>query len=148
MQYNKETSIGYALTTTLNILRKKFNSDIKKYNITSEQYGVMKLIEKEKLTPTNLANLLNRDKATITRIINSLEKKGLIKKELINKKSFFVKLNKNGKNILQKAEKVAINYHNFIVEKIGEDEIEKMLKTLADIRKILKGKEWKNFYYL
>ena len=141
MKYDKETSIGYALTTTLNILRKKFNSDIKKYNITSEQYGVMKLIEKEKLTPTNIANLLNRDKATITRIINSLEKKGLVSKELINKKSFFIKLNKNGKEILQKTEKIAINYHNFIVEKIGEDEIERMLKTLANIRKILKGKE-------
>ena len=141
MKYDKETSLGYALTTTLNILRKKFNSDIKKYNITSEQYGVMKLIEKEKLTPTNLANLLNRDKATITRIINSLEKKGLIKKELINKKSFFIKLNNNGKDILQKAEKVAINYHNFIIEKIGEDEIEKMLETLTNIREILKGKK-------
>jgi len=145
LEYNKETSIGYALTTTLNILRKKFNNDIKKYNITSEQYGVMKLIEKEKLTPTNIANLLNRDKATITRIINSLEKKGLINKELINKKSFFIMLNENGKDVLQKVEKIAINYHNFIIEKIGEDEIERMLKTLTNIREILKGKEWKKF---
>ena len=85
MQYNKETSIGYALTTTLNLLRKHFNREIKKFDLSSEQYGVLKLISEEKqLTPTQIADLLNRDKATITRILKSLDNKKLIKKEQIN----------------------------------------------------------------
>ena len=137
MQYNKETSIGYAITTTLNVLRKNFNREIKNFDLSSEQYGVLKLVsEAKKLTPTQIAELLNRDKATITRIIKSLDGKKLIKKESINNRSFYIKLTKSGKEMLQKADEIAIKYHKIIMDKIGEDEIKHMLQTLKKIREI------------
>jgi DNA-binding MarR family transcriptional regulator len=140
MQYNKETSVGYALTTTLNLLRKYFNREIKRYDLSSEQYGVMKLVnESEKLTPTQIAELLNRDKATITRIIKSLESKCLIEKESINNRSFYIKLTKNGKEILKDVDKIALKYHKMIMDEIGESEIHNMLNTLKKIRDIIKG---------
>jgi DNA-binding MarR family transcriptional regulator len=140
MQYNKETSVGYALTTTLNLLRKHFNREIKKYDLSSEQYGVMKLVSgSEELTPTQIAELLNRDKATITRIIKSLEGKGLIEKESINNRSFYIKLTKNGEEMLKNADEIALKYHKLIMDEVGEEEIREMLKTLKKIRDIFKG---------
>jgi DNA-binding MarR family transcriptional regulator len=135
MQYNKETSIGYALTTTLNLLRKHFNREIKKFDLSSEQYGVLKLISEEKqLTPTQIAELLNRDKATITRIIKSLDNKKLIKKEQINNRSFYVKLTDESKKIIKDVDKIALKYQKKIIDEIGEDKIKEMLSTLKKIR--------------
>jgi len=137
MQYNNETSIGYALTTTLNVLRKNFNREIKKFDLSSEQYGVLKLVDDfKKLTPTQIAELLNRDKATITRIIKSLDNKKLIKKENINNRSFYIKLTKNGKKMLQEADEIAIKYHKMIIKKVGEKEIKHMIQILKKIREI------------
>ncbi len=140
MEHKKDTSVGYALTVTLNVLRKNFNKEIKQYDISSEQYGVLKLVfESEKLTPTQIAELFKRDKATITRIIKSLEKKELIKKENINNRSFNILLTKKGIKTLKEVEKIAINYHKKILEKVGEKEILQMFETLKKIREIFKG---------
>jgi len=140
MEHKKDTSVGYALTVTLNVLRKNFNKKIKQYDISSEQYGVLKLVfETEKLTPTQIAELLKRDKATITRIIKSLEKKELIKKENINNRSFNILLTKKGIKTLKEVEKIAINYHKKIFEEVGEKEILQMFETLKKIREIFKG---------
>jgi DNA-binding MarR family transcriptional regulator len=140
MQYNKETSVGYALTTTLNLLRKHFNREIKKFDLSSEQYGVMKLVHDSKeLTPTQIAEMLNRDKATITRIIKSLEGKGLIEKKSINNRSFYIILTPNGEEMLKHADEIALKYHRMIMEEVGEEEIKQILKTLKKIRDIIKG---------
>jgi len=140
MEHKKDTSVGYALTVTLNVLRKNFNKKIKQYDLSSEQYGVLKLVfETEKLTPTQIAELLKRDKATITRIIKSLEKKELIKKENINNRSFNILLTKKGIKTLKEVEKIAINYHKKIFEEVGEKEILQMFETLKKIREIFKG---------
>lgn len=140
MEHKKDTSVGYALTVTLNVLRKNFNKKIKQYDISSEQYGVLKLVfETEKLTPTQIAELLKRDKATITRIIKSLEKKELIKKENINNRSFNILLTKKGIKTLKEVEKIAINYHKKIFEEVGEKEMLQMFETLKKIREIFKG---------
>jgi len=137
MQYTKETSVGYALTTTLNLLRKNFNREIKEYDLSSEQYGVLKLVsESEKLTPTQIADLLNRDKATITRIVKSLTGKKLVKKENINNRSFYIVLTNNGREMLKKADEIALKYHKMIMDGVGEENIKHMLQTLKQIREL------------
>jgi len=146
MQYNKDTSIGYALTVTLNTLRKNFNKEIKKYGISSEQYGVMKIVSDEPSTPTKIAEILHRDKATITRIIKSLENKNLIKKEKINNRSFLIKLSKEGKEILNQAEAIAVKYYSTIIDKVGEEDIKHLLNTLKQIRELFKGNKWKKYF--
>ncbi len=142
MDFNKETSIGYALTTTLNLLRKHFNKKIKKFNLSSEQYGMLKLIDKMgSLTPTQLASLLNRDKATITRIIKSLESKEFLEKEYINSRSFVLHLTNSGKEKLVLADKITKEYHKKIVDEVGEENLMSLLNTLSRIRNIFEGDE-------
>jgi DNA-binding MarR family transcriptional regulator len=137
MEFNKETSLGYALTTTLNLIRKKFNKKIKQFDLSSEQFAVMKLVsESEQLTPTQISELLNRDKATITRIIKSLETKGLIVKVDINNRSFYIELTQSGKEKLQKATEIALEFHKKIVDEIGQKELQQVINTLKKIREI------------
>ncbi|MEO1924353.1 MAG: MarR family transcriptional regulator, partial [Nautiliaceae bacterium] len=126
---------GYALTTTLNTLRKKFNSQIASYNLSSEQYAVMRLVdEMGEITPTKISELLKRDKATITRIINSLEKKGFISKKYINSKSYYLLLTPEGEINLKLADKVAVDFQNKIKSILTEEEFKCLLEKLQKIR--------------
>ncbi|EDM23625.1 MarR family transcriptional regulator [Caminibacter mediatlanticus TB-2] len=134
MHLTQDNSLGFALTTTLNVLRKKFNSEIKKFDLSSEQFAVLKLIEKEALTPTELSNILKRDKANITRIVNSLEKKEFIQKKKINEKSFEVVITKKGLSNLQKAEKIAVDLNKKIRTILDDKEFECLIKTLNKIK--------------
>ncbi len=135
MVLDRNHSLGYALTTTLNTIRKKFNQEIKQFNISSEQYAVLKLLyEFEELTPTKTAELLARDKANVTRIINSLTQKNLIKKDSVNKKSYKIMLNNRGKEVLEKAEKVALEFNKRIKSLINDKDYECIIEKLKTIR--------------
>jgi len=135
MELNRNNSLGYALTTTLNTLRKSFNQAIKDYNISSEQYAVMKLLDEfQELTPSEIAKLLARDKANITRIVDSLSKKSLIKKENINKKSYKISLNKKGMEVLKNVDLIALEFNKKIKQLIGEEDYKLIIEKLKLIR--------------
>jgi len=135
MQLSIDESLGFALTTTLNTLRKKFNSAIKKYDLSSEQFGVLKLIDEiGELMPSKIAEILGRDRANITRIISSLETKGFIKKEKINAKSYKIVLTEKGYENMKKAEKVAVEFNNKIKNLVSEEEFKCLIEKLSLIR--------------
>jgi len=135
MQLSIDNSLGFALTTTLNTLRKKFNSAIREYGLSSEQFAVLKLIdEMGELMPSKIAEILGRDRANITRIINSLEKKDFIKKEKINAKSYNIYLTSKGYGNLKKAEEVAVEFNKKIRSLVSEDDFICIIEKLSIIR--------------
>jgi DNA-binding MarR family transcriptional regulator len=135
MYLSVNESLGFALTTTLNTLRKRFNSELKNLDITSEQYAVMKLVlEFGSLMPSKIAEMLSRDRANITRIVNSLEKKGFIKKEKLNEKSYVITLTEKGKKALEGAEEIVINFNKKIKNIISDDDYRCLIEKLSLIR--------------
>jgi DNA-binding MarR family transcriptional regulator len=139
MDFNINSSVGFTISTTLNILRKSFNKKIQDFNLTSEQYGILKLIDEfGAMTPTKISSLLERDKATITRIINSLEKKGLITKTKLNNKSFEIDFSSKGLEEFKKAHEVAKEFHKEIRNLLSEEEFNIMLNSLNKIKNYFK----------
>jgi DNA-binding MarR family transcriptional regulator len=138
MKFNIENSIALKLSNTLNFLRKRFNKAIKKYNISSEQYAILNLINQKEWTPTQLSEIVNKDKAAITRFINSLEKRGLIKKEDINKRSYKIVITEEGQNILKEVDKIAADFREKIEKRVSKEKIELLFKILEEIEKSIK----------
>jgi DNA-binding MarR family transcriptional regulator len=138
MNLNIESFISLKLSNVLNTMRKVFNKAIAKYDITSEQYVVLKLIYEKKLTPTNIAMLLNKDKAAITRFINSLKKKELIQKEGIDKRSYNIIITEKGKKLLEEIDSIAMDFRNKIEKNIPHEKIECLFEVLNKIEKIIK----------
>jgi DNA-binding MarR family transcriptional regulator len=138
MNLDIENFISLKLSNTLNSIRKTFNKSIADYDISSEQYVVLKLIKEKELTPTKIAEILNKDKAAITRFINSLEKKGFIKKEQIDKRSYKIVITQKGRDILKKIDEIAFNLRKKIDENISKEKIECLFDVLENIKKIVK----------
>jgi DNA-binding MarR family transcriptional regulator len=138
MQYDIEKSISLKLSNTLNTLRKTFNKAIAEYNISSEQYAILNLINGRDLTPSQISEIVNKDKAAITRFINALEKKELIKKEQIDRRSYKIVINKKGKELLEKLDKKAFEFRKKIENEISKDKIDCLFDVLEKIEKIMK----------
>jgi DNA-binding MarR family transcriptional regulator len=139
MNLDIENFISLKLSNTLNTMRKVFNKAISEYGISSEQYLVLKLINEKKLTPTNIADFLNKDKAAVTRFINSLEKKDLIKKEnFTDKRSYKIIITKKGKDILSKIDDIALEFRKKIEKNISQEELQCLFDVLEKIEKTMK----------
>jgi len=74
-----EDSLGFQVNMTANAMKNRFNNFLKRYNLTSEQYVIMKSIqENPEVSPTHLAEITFKDKTTITRMIDTLVKNEML----------------------------------------------------------------------
>jgi len=74
-----EDSLGFQINMTANAMKNRFNNFLKPYNLTSEQYGIMKSVQEyPDISPTELAEITFKDKTTITRMIDVLVKNEML----------------------------------------------------------------------
>jgi len=133
MSYALKHSIAYRLIKGSNSVNKTLNRKLSPYNIAIEQRATLEIIKFEKeVNQTTIANLLGKDKTTISRSLVSLEKKGLIKKSEIaeDKRSNKVELTSEGEKILEDTLEEVTSYRESLNEKLSNEEIEMFFKIL------------------
>ncbi|MBW1771833.1 MAG: MarR family transcriptional regulator [Deltaproteobacteria bacterium] len=118
-------------------LKRAFQS--KGYNITPEQWGVLsRLWVKDGIHQNTVAKRTSKDRHTITRILNLLEKKGLIRRvpDPEDKRRVNIYLTPEGKGLKSKLSPIVINF----LKKCFAGLDEKDLKEMERIhRRILKN---------
>ena len=133
MSYALKNSIAYRFIRAANSVNKTLNNKLSPYDIAIEQRATLEIIKFEpNVNQTMIANLLGKDKTTISRSLNSLEKKGLISKSEItgDKRSNKVELTKKGEDILDKTIDEVTSYRESLNSKLTEEEIESFFKIL------------------
>lgn len=74
-----EDSLGFQVNMTANAMKNRFNTFLKPYGLTSEQYVIMKSVdENPDISPTQLSEITFKDKTTITRMIDTLVKNDML----------------------------------------------------------------------
>lgn len=99
MQYTLDDNIGWLVYKARHVLKKRMQDKLKDYGISSEQWSVLNMVHtKGGCNQKTLAELLLKDGGTITRILNILENKELIKREKspYDKREFLIYLTDNG----------------------------------------------------
>lgn len=123
-----DQSAGYLINMTALLLKREFSSAIKKHNIdvTPEQWAILnRLNEKEGLTQKEVAKLTFKDNANITRMVDKLEKKGLVIRhaDANDRRSWNLSITQKGIEIRDLVEPLAINILNKISKGITENEM-------------------------
>lgn len=102
-------------------------------NITPEQYLVLDILwEKQSLSQQNIADIIQKDKNSVTKIIDSLEKKNFVnrvvdtKDRRINK----IELTKEGLALEEITTQVAINFMNDTVKDIDTQDLDKFVDVM------------------
>lgn len=112
-------------------------------NITPEQYLVMDILweEQESLSQQKIADIIQKDKNSVTKIIDSLEKKNLVNRVVdkndrrINK----IELTKDGHDLKLTATEIAIKFMNDAVKGIDDSDLDKFVKVMLQMKNNLEA---------
>lgn len=106
-------------------------------NVTPEQYLVLDILwEKQSLSQQNIADIIQKDKNSVTKIIDSLEKKNLVnrvvdkKDRRINK----IELTQEGLALEKITTEVAINFMYDTVKDIDNQDLDKFVEVMRKLK--------------
>lgn len=134
MSYNLEKSIGFKINKTANKINHKFNSLLQNYNIAPEQRATLEIIKYESdVNQTKIANILAKDKTTISRTLAALEKKGFIEKEQLDKRTNLIKLTAKGEQILEDSHQCVQDFRKHLYSNLNEQEANKLIELLEKV---------------
>jgi len=79
MHFKLDDSLGFWINVVAGKMKNELNRSISKYNITAEQWAVLsRLWEEQGVTQKDLAERTGKDQPNTGRILDKLEKKGLV----------------------------------------------------------------------
>jgi len=133
MQYVIEENIGWLVYKARHVLKKKVQDKLKYYGISSEQWSVLNMVyTKGGCNQKTLAKLLFKDGGTITRILNILETKELIKRETspYDKREFLINLTDKGLDLHGELLKVMLQNQEEINSIFSRDEKKQLIFLL------------------
>ncbi|MCQ2322270.1 MAG: MarR family transcriptional regulator [Bacteroidales bacterium] len=132
-------------TNILNCRIKKYFSDKlneNNINLTPEQFLVMDWLWKEQpISQQRIAEVIQKDKNSVTKFIDSLEKKNLVFRTVdkedrrINK----IALTREGADMELATTEVAIDFMNDVVKGIDENDLKTYVRVLLQMRKNMEG---------
>lgn len=99
MRFKLYDSLGFILNKTNTKLKNELLHRFKEYDITSEQWCILNCLwEQESVTPKELSDIIFKDKPNTNRILEKLQKKGLVvrKPHPIDKRAFQIFLTDRG----------------------------------------------------
>lgn len=128
------------------------NSRIKKYfsdklnenniNLTPEQFLVMDWLWKEQsISQQRIAEVIQKDKNSVTKFIDSLEKKNLVFRTVdkVDRRINKIELTKAGADLESPATIVAIDFMNDVVKGIDEKDLKTFVRVLLQMRENMEG---------
>ena len=111
---------------------------LKQYNVglTPEQFLLIDLLWNQgPMSQQQMADLMQKDKNSITKLVDALEKKGLVvrKKDETDRRSNLLVLTSEADGLKMDAKEKGISILDSILEGISEEELKSFLDTLAKL---------------
>ena len=140
--FNPKDFIGYLLKSAGQAFTNTINKKIKEhgYSLTIEQVGIVfGLYYFEGATQKDLAEFFYKDKTTITRTVNAMEKNNLLVRIPSNydKRVNLLYLTSKGKELQGVFAKIALETSKKALKNIEDSELETTKKVLAKIKENL-----------
>lgn len=134
MSYELEKSLGFKINRTANKLNNKYNQLLQAFDIAPEQRATLEIIKyEEDVNQTKIANILGKDKTTISRTLNTLESKNLITKSQIDKRTNLIQLTQKGEEILNESFSSVKNFRTNLTSKLSEEELKQLFSLLEKV---------------
>ncbi len=136
MAYRIRDTIGFNLFITNVALKAGMAREMRPLDITPEQFAILSLLqERGGLQQREIAELLLKDRPNITRILERMQNKKLIRRETDPKdrRAVRVDLTATGKKLLPKVEKIALDFKKQAYQGLSETELNQLKQTLHHI---------------
>lgn len=141
---DKNKSIDHQLRATWQAVAKMYNEQASKHDSTMAMAFVLLNIDKINGTPsTALGPLMGMEPTSLSRILKSMEDKGVITREKNpdDGRSVLIKITKYGKEKRDISKGHVYQFNNKVREHITEKELETFFKVTQTINKLIADKE-------
>ncbi|GFE62425.1 MarR family winged helix-turn-helix transcriptional regulator [Geobacter sp. AOG2] len=136
MDQTLENSVGFIMTRTTLRYKNELGRRLKPYGVTPEQWVTLhRLREQDGLTQKELADQIFKDQPTITRILDKLEQKQLIRRSASpeDRRVFRVHLTDQGRHLQEQLMAVSQQVREEAGQGITERELTALKATLNKI---------------
>lgn len=106
-------------------------------NITPEQYLVLDILwDKQPMSQQNIADVIQKDKNSVTKIIDSLEKKNLVKRSMDKKDRRInqIELTEEAYALQKITTQVAIEFMNGAVKGIDNQDLDTFVEVMRKLK--------------
>jgi MarR family transcriptional regulator, organic hydroperoxide resistance regulator len=136
-------SLGFYLSKGYTLFRDVYNIQIKEsgLDLNSDHWTVLIIVNNNPgISQTDISNFSLRDKSSITRIIDFLEKEKYVERrnDKTDRRSFNIFLTKQGKEIYLKLFEIAKTLNDKVLKDIDKKDIKRFKETFKTIIKKLK----------
>jgi len=134
--------LGLQLKLTTNIMQQEHNKYLKPHGISNEQGLLLKYVyEMPGVTQTQIAEDLKKDKTTITRIIDTLVKKGDLERRVSDedRRSFHIYATKETRKKVEEVAPLFEKNGKELEKIISKEDYETTLKVLNQIQEYYIG---------
>jgi MarR family transcriptional regulator, organic hydroperoxide resistance regulator len=136
----REETVDYNIKAVWHAIARMYNQQASKHDITMSMGFVLLNINTEEGTPaTKIAPLMGLEARSLTRLLKTMEEKGLIYREAdaSDKRLVRIVLTKEGKKKKEKSREVVLRFNEAIREKINGDQLNNFFSVLQNINKII-----------
>lgn len=133
----KRTSLNFLITN--NMLSENYLDFFKQYDLSGQQYNVLRILRGQKGKPANLATIQERmvhKNSNTTRLIDKLILKGLVERTICpeNRRKVEIIITKNGLNLLDTIDPELTKLEENIMQPLTVEEAETLNILLEKLR--------------
>lgn len=138
-----DDAVGFIINSTGRNLILLLNQKFSQYGITSEQWSLLKRLEEQDgVIIKDLTQRVEKDQGNVTRILDVLEKRGLVKRtpNPDDKRSSLVFLTEEGKGLMENLIPIDEELQEMILKGVCKEELTLFKKILSKINDNVKKK--------
>jgi DNA-binding MarR family transcriptional regulator len=133
------TKIVLNVLHTQNLINEKFNIVLKPYELSGEQYNVLRILRGQKGYPANMNLIQERMVAktsNTTRLVDKLLLKNLVTRNVCpeNRRKIEVTITQKGLEVLTKLDPKVIEHENYFSSNLDTEELEQLNTLLEKYR--------------
>jgi DNA-binding MarR family transcriptional regulator len=127
------------ISFTKNVLGDRFQEIMKPYDLSSEQYNVLRILRGQKGKPVNMSDIQERmiaKNSNTTRLIDKLLLKEMVTRKecLANRRKIEILITDKGMDVLATLDPLIIEHENYFAEKLTLSELEQLNTLLEKYR--------------
>lgn len=136
----KEETVDHNLRTAWHAIARMYNQQAQKYDATMSMGFVLLNINSEEGTPaTKIAPMMGLEARSLTRLLKSMEEKGLIYRESDknDKRSVRILLTKEGRDKKEKARNTVLTFNESVREQVSTQKLAIFFEVLQNINQVV-----------
>jgi DNA-binding MarR family transcriptional regulator len=135
----REETVDYTIKAVWHAIARMYNQQASKHDITMSMGFVLLNIHREGTPATKIAPLMGLEARSLTRLLKSMEEKGLIYREAdaSDKRLVRIVLTKEGKRKRERSKETVLRFNEAVREQVEKEKLDTFFEVLQDIHKLV-----------